>query len=285
MTDPGNHSCLREQVEAMRKERRRLAMGVFEGKRAWIRLALPKRLRIQMTKGPPRWLLAREARLLRAMGARGAPVPPVLAAGRDYLVLGDCGLGLDKLLDERPEPSHEAALMGQVGHDLARFHAFGCTHGRPYIRDILVSAEGTIAFTDLERGARIDAPRAFQVRDLGFLVLSIYARWPDRRGHRLVDSLLHGYFAAAPPDMPTLVAGWCRRLRWLAILGAPLRWRETRWKSHKRWREHAALPLMLERLSACSVGARSQAYSGDPRQSCSPQPRSLHSRGDDRRRA
>lgn len=243
-----DQQALDAQLAAMRAGRKRHAPALVDGRRVWLRMAVAKRLRVQLSKGPPRWVLARETRLLRAMGARGAPVPEVLAAGDDYLVLADCGRALSTLLAEEPDAASENRLMAATGAALARMHALGCTHGRPYLRDILVDAAGVLRFVDLERGARLDAGRRYMARDLAMLVLSAHARFPPERASRMVEPLLAAYFAAAP-GMASYTARWCRRWRWLLPVTAPLRWRETRYKPHKPWKEYAALPPTLARLS------------------------------------
>jgi len=250
---PRGHAELPGVIGNLWQEQRRLARVVLDNRPVWIKLARAKSLRVQLSKGLPRRLLAREGWLLRTMSARGAPVPPVLAQGPDHLVLADCGRVLTDLVDERQDAGSLGKLMRAVGEALARMHLLGCTHGRPYVRDILVSADRTVVFTDLERGARIDAPRRFQIRDLAMLVLSIYARWPKDRAERLIRPLLAGYLTNMPPDQPAEVSRWTRRWRWLVILTAPARWRERHRKTEKVWKEYQALPLMLDRLARCAA--------------------------------
>jgi tRNA A-37 threonylcarbamoyl transferase component Bud32 len=245
------HAELEGVIRNLRQRKRRLARVEVDDRPVWIRMARAKSLRVQISKGLPRRLLAREGRLLRAMAARGAPVPAVLAQGPDYLVLADCGRVLMDLVAERQDAGSRADLMQSVGEALARLHLLGCTHGRPYVRDILVAADGTITFTDMERGARIDAPGRFQIRDLALLVLSIYARWPKDTADRLIDPLLTAYMARMPPERPAQVAHWTRSWRWLAILSAPARWRERNYRKAKVWKEYQALPLTLDRLAKC----------------------------------
>jgi len=257
-TDPGE---LDRHLAAMRAGGQRLARVLLGGRQVWIRRAVAKRLRVQWSKGFPRRLLAREVRLLRAMGARGAPVPAVLAAGDDYLVLEDCGRVLSDLLAEAPEAAAAEALMAATGAALARLHALGCTHGRPYIRDILVSERGEVRFTDLERGSRLDAGPGYRARDLTMLVLSVHARFPGERAAALAEPLIAAYFAAAP-GMVGPTARWCRRWRWLAVATAPLRWHEARHKPHKPWKEYAALPPTLERLTQVTTRDRARGRTG-----------------------
>ena len=116
---------LKHQLDAMRREGRRLAQGTLDGAPVWIKMAKAKRLRIQISKGPPRWLLAREATMLQTMHARGAPVPRALAVGEDYLVLADGGRGLQTVLGDAPDPQRHAPLMARVGAALAALHARG----------------------------------------------------------------------------------------------------------------------------------------------------------------
>ena len=239
---------LDRHLAGMRARRQRRDAVILDGQLVWIRTSVPKRLMVQVSKGPPRWVLARETRLLRAMGARGAPVPEVLAAGPDYLVLADCGRALSDLLAEGPDDATAARLMAATGTALARMHALGCIHGRPYLRDILVDRAGEVRFIDLERGARLKAPGRRKARDLTMLVFSIHARFPPERAAALIEPLLAAYFAAAP-EMAGITARWCRRWRWLVPATAPMRWREARYKSHKLWKEYAALPPTLARLS------------------------------------
>jgi len=252
MTDqilPDAELC--RQLDAMRAACRRLCGTEIGGRMVWIKLALRKSLRIQISKGLPRALLAREGALLRGMAARGAPVPPILAQGDDYLVLADCGRVLTDHMDEcQNDPQRAARLMTSVGQALARLHDLGCTHGRPYIRDILIGADGAVTFTDMERGARFDAGERFQCRDLAMMVLSVYGRWIDPgRAEVFLAPLLTAYFAAAPAGRAARVAAWTRRWRWAVFLTAPARWREKQHKPHKLCKEYQALPLTLDRLA------------------------------------
>jgi tRNA A-37 threonylcarbamoyl transferase component Bud32 len=245
------HAELEGVIRKLWQRKRRLARVELDGRPVWIKMAVAKSLRVQISKGLPRRALEREGWLLRGMSARGAPVPPVLAQGPDHLVLADCGRVLTDLVEEGHDAVSQADLMQSVGEALARMHLLGCTHGRPYVRDILVAANGSITFTDMERGARIDAPGRFQIRDLALLVLSIYARWPKDTADRLIDPLLTAYMARMPPERPAQVAHWTRSWRWLAILSAPARWRERNYRKAKVWKEYQALPLTLDRLAKC----------------------------------
>lgn len=217
----------------------------------WIKLALAKSLRVQIWKGRPGPLLAHEARVIRAMAERGAPVPQILVQGADYLVLADCGQVLtERMADCAGDALQAAGLMSAVGRALARLHRLGCTHGRPYIRDVLVTTDDVVTFIDMERGARLDAPERFQFRDLGLLVLSVYARWTCCvQAERFLSPLLGAYFSDMPKDQAIRVAAWTRRWRWAVALTAPARWRERHCKPQKMWKEYQALPLMLDRLA------------------------------------
>jgi len=246
--DPAERAELAAQLDRMRASGQRLAGVRIGARKVWIKIATHKALRVQLLKGSPARLMAREARLLRAMAARGAPVPLLLASGVDHLVLADCGQALSQVLATRPGDA--SAILSATGAALARMHALGCTQGRPYIRDILVDAEGRVVFTDFERGGRIDAGTHFRNRDVVALLLSIYARFPQAQAEPWAGACLAAYLAASPAGTTESLARTARRWRWLAVLTAPARYRERHYKPNKGWKEYQALPLALDRLAA-----------------------------------
>jgi len=238
----------RAVAQARARDRRVVGMDVA-GQRFWVKFARGKRWAVQVSKGDPRRALAQEVALLRAMGARGAPVAELVAVGTDHYVTRDAGPTLAAMLATAADDPALPDRLAAAGRALAALHRLGMAHGRPYLRDLCwQEATREVSFIDVERGARLEAGPRRRARDVALLVMSIFALVPDARGATLADAFLAAYFAAAPPGMRAACAGFARRWRWLAVVTAPLRWHEARFRPNRRWKEYTAVPLTLARL-------------------------------------
>jgi tRNA A-37 threonylcarbamoyl transferase component Bud32 len=142
--------------------------------------ALRERVKTASGRSPA----AREWRALRALAARGVPVPEPLGAAalpggdaivvlafvpaRDLRTLFDAGFRADR------------ALLGAIGRAVAALHAAGWVHGDLQCGNLL-AADGRVLLVDLQR-ARRDTAEAARIADLGFLddSLAPHLSTPDR---------------------------------------------------------------------------------------------------------
>lgn len=168
------------------------------------------RMRLQKAIGANGFEAERDA--LRALSARGAPVPPIAAEGPDFFVLPDCGVTLDRVLaaPDRP-PEQRAAILRDAGRALARLHGMGISHGRPSLKD-MCWRDGAVSFIDLEYYSPANDTLRGHGRDL---VLFAYNAIVVGRGVTPeLEAALAAYRAADTNGVWQAALEWCRRLRW-----------------------------------------------------------------------
>lgn len=165
------------------------------------------------TAGPS--ALAREARIIAALRAKGAAVPDVLLAEPEWLVLGDLGPSLDAQINQAQTRETAEMLVRSGAEALARLHTMGAWHGNPLTRNIAGPAD-RLAFLDFEEDpARHMSVAHCQTRDVLFYVFSV-GRYAKR--HPALQAVaLRAYLKQAKPEVVARLHGVSRML-------APVAW-------------------------------------------------------------
>lgn len=218
----------------------------LNGRRYWIKHPEVLSLRWRLQKGNPARLFARERRTHRALIARGAPVPPLLAEAETYVVLPDCGPTLEATLSDAAPEERQRAFFA-AGAALAGLHALGLAHGRPHPRDLCWDGE-RIVFLDFERGSGASASKRSQILDLVQLIHGTYGLAPRETPE--VAAVCEGYRSADQKGIWAAAQAWAKRWRWIDTLTRPLQRHEARNKPHRRYKEMLAIPLTFARLGA-----------------------------------
>lgn len=188
------------------------------GRAFWLKRpeAPRKSLRWRLQKGDPLTAFGRERAGLAALGDLGAPVPRMVAAGPDYLVLEDGGPTLAALLAASvtaEEIAEAARAVAAAGRALGRLHARGLAHGRPYLRDLCWDG-ARITMIDFESfRPRNGAGR--QGRDAVLFLASLLAQ-PG--GAAQFAPALDAWRAEAPAAAYRAAGRWVAVLRLLAPL-------------------------------------------------------------------
>lgn len=155
--------------------------------------------------------LAREARRFVHLRAQGFPVPEVVAATDDWILLEDMGPSVRWTFGD----ADAGAVAGHLFDLLASLHAAGYWHGGAQARNFTQTADGNYAMIDMEVGLPADTPlQTLQARDLFLLVQSL-VEWVELARLR---ELLDGYSgrcgrdALAESAQATAWLGrpWCR---------------------------------------------------------------------------
>lgn len=192
----------------------------WDGRAFWLKRPerVRKSLRWRLQKGDPLRALAREQAVLASLRDLGAPVPRMVAAGPDYLVLEDAGPTLANLFADAATTAPEAARAAiAAAAALGRLHARGLAHGRPYLRDLCWDG-ARITMIDFESfRARNGAGR--QGRDLVLFLASLLAQ-PGGEAH--FAPALAAWRAEAPVAALRAAGRWVWLLRALAPLAGPL---------------------------------------------------------------
>jgi len=165
-------------------------------------------------------MTAREIRRIETFAAHGIPVPQVLYASGNALVLSDVAptvtARLDALRDTDPV-AHDALLV-RCAADLGALHGKGLCHGRPHPRDFFVAGDG-IGFMDFEEEPEAAMPLAdAQARDLWLLFLQLTDR--ARLGEATARQAYAAWRAAAPSETEAALA---TMIRFLAKFLSPTR--------------------------------------------------------------
>jgi hypothetical protein len=192
----------------------------------------------RLQKGPPHAAFDSDLAAIKALAARGAPVPEIIGEGPCIFVARDAGPALDRILrDQTGTVADRVAAFSAAGAALARLHASGISHGRPVLRD-LCWQDGKITFLDFENyRAHRNQPRHFRL-DLIIFVLSCYAEQrselPEiaaaKQAYRMQDTL----------GIWQMAADWLRNKRWVDIVTKPMQWR-----ADPHAREYKSIPVTL----------------------------------------
>lgn len=190
--DVTSHALSEFDVSALIGGRReRVFACEVEGRRVWIKRAITGKMLLgHRVQNLAAWLLrlellrltndvaggatlSREERVIRALAAKGARVPEVLARGEDYLVLSDLGPSLREQMRGAETPVQVKALALDAACALRRLHADGAWHGNPLVRNMAGEPE-RIGFLDFEEDpAAVMSVEACQARDVLLFLYSL----------------------------------------------------------------------------------------------------------------
>lgn len=207
--------------------RQRVAAFDVGGRRYWVKRVEVHRTRLRrLIKGDPGQALLREAATLRRLAQRGVPVPPVVAEGEDYLVLGDVGPTLDDLLaDPSQNRDQVVAAFRAAGRALAGLHAQGMGHGRAIPKDFCWDGH-SIAFIDFENDANHFELARDGGREIVHFLFGTF-RTAIRQGRDLspeIAAFVTGYREAGDGAALAGAQRWARRRWWWIPLIAPFAW-------------------------------------------------------------
>lgn len=179
------------------------------GARFWLkRPEQPRSWRWRLQKGDPVRAFEAERDGLQRMAQLGAPVPRIVTAGRDFMLIEDAGPTLQHLLDNPQTPEAEQRqAVADAARALGRLHGAGLAHGRPYLRDICWDG-AQIRMIDFERFSRRNSPGR-QGKD-AILFLSSLLSAPQ--GQAMFELALSNWRAEAG------AAAWRAASRWVAVL-------------------------------------------------------------------
>lgn len=175
---------------------------------------------------------------LRRWHALDLPAPSILASGDGWFLMANDGTILPKAI-KNMSPESRADTLRRALDILLAAHALSEYHGRPMIKDMLLSGNGDIIFIDLEETPVDVMPLATaQARDLLVFLSSL----PDDDG--LVTQLTQRALANTTPEVR-------RELTRMARLSRPLRRLLALFTSAESRRRHRldkayALALALE---------------------------------------
>jgi hypothetical protein len=214
-----------------------------DGATYWVKRVENQRLINRLQKGPAGPALMADLAALKALAARGVPVPDIVGEGPDAFVTRDAGPSLEALLRHQTGTVEDrVAAFTAAGTALARLHRMGISHGRPVVRDICWQ-DGTIRFLDFENfRARRNRPKHFRL-DLIIFVLSCYS---ERREE--LPEIAAGkaaYRAADTLGIWDMAHDWLHHKGWLNILTKPLQWR-----ADPHARDFKSIPLTLRAFEA-----------------------------------
>ncbi|QSX42121.1 BUD32 family EKC/KEOPS complex subunit [Shewanella cyperi] len=151
----------------------------YHGKKYWLKQAEKLEGAMRFMKSDPKEALQREIAALKLLGDKQAPVPRLVDAGNDYLVLEDAGITLNRWLTVEGQPSLQSILNDAAGA-LAGLHKLQLAHGRPALRDIGWQ-QGKVTFIDFEASQLGKDLLRQQTRDLLVFVHSLYRYLGPRR--------------------------------------------------------------------------------------------------------
>lgn len=165
--------------------------------------------------------LREEYRRLENFNKAGIRVPEILGFAGDYFVTAHAGDSLEQAIGKEACAAGRGLLLRRAAAALAALHKAGFCHGRPYLRDMFVTATGEIGFFDLEENPALVMPLATaQARDF-WIFTSSAAEWlPDEERQVFVDEYLRSAPEAARQQLFRLVR-WavplCNMLRFLPL--------------------------------------------------------------------
>ncbi|MCB1538192.1 MAG: hypothetical protein H6865_04705 [Rhodospirillales bacterium] len=166
----------------------------------------------------PRQSLKFEARRFAHLRRAGFLAPEIVEYSPDWswFVTGSIGKSLRQILLDENDPRARRALLIHGIEELARLHKAGQYHGRPYMRDIVLSPDGKIGWLDLEHDALRSMPlREAQARDA--LLYLLGATRYQKSDAQLLPHLLHRYARLAPDGAVAKMGDITRKLRPAAL--------------------------------------------------------------------
>jgi tRNA A-37 threonylcarbamoyl transferase component Bud32 len=233
---PPSYSRTKESPRPSSSDASRIYAIERERKLQWVKVAVPAKHRFwhrwqnllaAVLRMPSlRWTadtagdaaLAREARIIARLRARGVRVPEVIALTEDRLILSDLGPDLDRQMKAASSTAQAEAVALRGIAALQDLHARGGWHGNPLLRN-LAGTEPSIGFIDFEEDpGAVMSVVSCQTRDIILYLLSLapYAsRYP-----RIVDLAAATYLKNAN----AAVIAQLRIVRWLLAAPAILLW-------------------------------------------------------------
>lgn len=148
--------------------------------------------------------ISQEVERMNKLSAHGIAVPEVLAFDQTLMVMKDAGSSLNIALNNAQNNADKKELIVSAVGDLKDLHQKKLTHGKPYLRDMFLSADGKIGFLDLEEDPlSVMSLEAAQARDL-FLFLCSAARFVRQTDNKLIhdEEFLRDIFDMYKKDMP-----------------------------------------------------------------------------------
>lgn len=114
-----------------------------------------------------------EAGRIEVFELAGLPVPKVLELTDEHLVLSNVGEQLRGVLKRTVEPAERYALLELAMLGLRDIHKAKLCHGRPFLKDMTLNADGRVYFLDFEEDpcAKMSLQDA-QARDVWLLLAS-----------------------------------------------------------------------------------------------------------------
>jgi hypothetical protein len=216
----------------------RIGHFALDGVTYWIKRVDQPSLINLLQKGPPRAAFDRDLAAMKALAARGVPVPQIIGEGPGVFVTCHAGPTLDGILrDQRGTVAERVAAFSDAAAALAQLHRSGISHGRPVLRD-LCWQDGKITFLDFEN-YRPDhnQPRHFRL-DLITFVLSCYAE--KRSELPEIVAAKQTYRAQDELGIWQMAVDWLRNKRWVDIVTKPMQWR-----ADPHAREFKSIPVTL----------------------------------------
>ena len=145
----------------------RISRLEYMGQFYWVKKEEKLSLLRRLQKGVSGRAFEHERAALRELSQAGAPVPPIVAEGKDFFVLPDQGPSLKAI--HRGTIGNDPSLKDRAFRDgamaLARLHAQHLSHGRPNLKDVCWD-DGRVSFIDLENYSDTrNTPRG-QARDV-----------------------------------------------------------------------------------------------------------------------
>jgi tRNA A-37 threonylcarbamoyl transferase component Bud32 len=184
----------------------RIARLDWQGRTFWLKRPEVRSLRWRLQKGDPARSFAVELAAMERLRAAGAPVPQVLAEGRDFLLVADAGRPIADLLDDPAVPDAEVLRALQAAAEtLAGLHRQRLAHGRPYLRDLCWDGR-TLTLIDLERSR----PRAGALRQGADVVLFLASLLAHPRGALLAPAIA--------PVLRAVPRAWAAAGFWVTML-------------------------------------------------------------------
>lgn len=164
----------------------------YLGKRYWLKQVEKLSGAMRLLKQNSTDALHKEIKVLTQLAKQGAPVPAVVGAGKDYMVVEDAGATIKDLLLHCPE-AHWPQILTDAAIALATLHTMQLAHGRPALRDISW-CQGEVKFIDLEAHQQGKSIVSQQVRDLLVFIHSLYRYIGPR--NTLITQAINAYRAA-----------------------------------------------------------------------------------------
>lgn len=225
--------------EALAESDARVRAIDFDGRRYWLKRRERLGLRMRIQKGDASRAFDAERAAFDALSGRGLPVAEVVSSGEDWLVTEDGGLSVRDIFRRNGSGHQEnAAIFEAAGRALAALHAEGVAHGRPAIKDILW--DGTrITFIDFERFRPDNRSRWRLALDVIIFAHSIIAEVQE--APRELDLAVEAYRSAGGEAVWTGAKRYCRKMSWLKLLLAPIKYRRA-----DRGRDVRAVALTLD---------------------------------------